>query len=206
MPTYFFINFCIKIYYAITACTTYTKCWLIEKKSDFFDFSLYFNYKCLLSICLALFVVNNACKSFRRAKSVACLVLYSRKLFLITLPLLFKKWVGYLNPLHFVDVIRTSHGIALTVTKLIDFYSQCIFTFLFATVFNWNEPERQLIAKLTLPHRKKIRVIFPLFWFTKFIMVSRQRALWAWQKYQTDGIFKLLSINFSKYVHCDMRF
>ena len=33
-------------------------------------------------------------KSFHRAKSVAWLVLYSRKLFLITLSLLFKKWVG----------------------------------------------------------------------------------------------------------------
>ena len=50
--------------------------------------------KCLLSICFALFVVNNAQKSFRRAKSMACLVLYSRRVFLITLPLLFKKWVG----------------------------------------------------------------------------------------------------------------
>ena len=37
---------------------------------------------------------------------------------------------------HFVDDTRTSHGIALTITKLIDFYSQGIFTILFATVFN----------------------------------------------------------------------
>ena len=50
--------------------------------------------KSLLSICFALFLANNAYKSFRRAKCVALLVLYSRKLFLITLPLLFKKWVG----------------------------------------------------------------------------------------------------------------
>ena len=42
----------------------------------------------------ALFVANNAYKSFRRAKSVAFLVLHLRKLFLIILPLLFKKWVG----------------------------------------------------------------------------------------------------------------
>ena len=74
-------------------------------------------------------------KSVRRAKSVTCLVLYSRKLFLITLPLLFKKWVGKLNPSRFVDGIRTSHGIALTITHLIDFYSPGIFTFLFATIF-----------------------------------------------------------------------
>ena len=75
-----------------------------------------------------------------------------------------------------MDGIRTFHGIALTITKLIDFYSQCIFTFLFATNFNLNEPERQLIAKLTLPHGKIIRVIFPLFWFTTFILVSIQSA------------------------------
>ena len=35
------------------------------------------------------------CKEqYINAKSVAYLVMYSRKLFLITLPLLFKKWVG----------------------------------------------------------------------------------------------------------------
>ena len=36
----------------------------------------------------------------------------------------------------FVDGIRTFHGIALTITKLIYSYSQGIFTFLFAKVFN----------------------------------------------------------------------
>ena len=75
-------------------------------------------------------------KSFRRTKSVACLVLYSGKLFLITLPLLFNKLVLLLYPSLFVGGIRTSHGIALTITKLIDFYSQGILTFLQATVFN----------------------------------------------------------------------
>ena len=41
------------------------------------------------------FIFSEQCKkSFRRAKNVACLVLYPRKLFLVTLPLLFKKWVG----------------------------------------------------------------------------------------------------------------
>ena len=44
--------------------------------------------------------------------------------------------------------IKTSHGIALTITK-----------------------ERQLKAKPILPHGKILRVIFPLFWFTKFILV-----------------------------------
>ena len=67
-------------------------------------------------------------------------------------------------------------GTTLIITKLVDFYSQGIFTVLFATVFNKNEPERQLIAKLTLSHGKIIRVIFPLLWFTKFILASIQRA------------------------------
>ena len=41
------------------------------------------------------FICSEQClKTFRRAKSVACLVLYSRKLFLIILPLLFKNGVG----------------------------------------------------------------------------------------------------------------
>ena len=43
---------------------------------------------------------------------------------------------GVLNPIHFVDGIRTPHGIVLTIPKLIDFYSQGVFTFLFSTVFN----------------------------------------------------------------------
>ena len=47
----------------------------------------------------------------------------------ITLLLLFKKWVDLLNPSHYVYGIRTSHGIALTITKLVDFYSQGIFYF-----------------------------------------------------------------------------
>ena len=97
--------------------------------------SLQEHEKFLLSICFALFVSNNAYKSIRHAKRVACLVLFSRKLFIITLPLLFKKWVGYLNPSNRVDGISTSHGIALTITQLIDLYSQGIFTILFAIVF-----------------------------------------------------------------------
>ena len=81
--------------------------------------------------------------------------------------------VGWLTlPLTFVDDNRTSHGIVVTITKLIDFYSQSIFTFLFATVFTCNEPERQF----TLPHGTIIRFIFLLFWFTKCPLVSIQRV------------------------------
>ena len=48
----------------------------------------------------------------------------------------FQKVGGVTQPRIFVDGIRTSHDIALTFTKLIDFYSQGSFIFLFATVFN----------------------------------------------------------------------
>ena len=123
------------------------------------------------------FICSKQCiKIISSRKKSGLLSSVFKKIFLITLRLLFKKWVGYLNPSHFVDGIITSHLIALTITPLIDFYSQGIFTFLFATVFNGNEPESQLIAKLTLPHRKIIRVISPFFRFTKFVLVSIQKA------------------------------
>ena len=58
---------------------------------------------------------------------------------------------GVTQPAYFIDGIRNSHGITLTITEVIDFYSQGIFTFLLAAVFNWNEPERQLTTKIILP-------------------------------------------------------
>ena len=39
----------------------------------------------------------------------------------------FQEVCGVAQPLIFVDGIRTSHGIALTITKLIDLYSQSVF-------------------------------------------------------------------------------
>ena len=48
----------------------------------------------------------------------------------------FQEVDGVTQPRIFVDGISTSRGIALTITKLIDFNSQGVFTFLFATVFN----------------------------------------------------------------------
>ena len=48
----------------------------------------------------------------------------------------FKKIIPYNTTPHFVDGIRNPHGIASTITKLNDFYSQGIITVLFATVFN----------------------------------------------------------------------
>ena len=40
------------------------------------------------------------------------------------------------QPSYFVDGIRTSHGIMLTITKLIDFYTQGIFTFFCLPLFS----------------------------------------------------------------------
>ena len=57
------------------------------------------------------------------------------------------------------------------------------------------------MAKLTLSHGRFIRVILPLFWFTKLILVSIQRAESVLDKNTTT-----VGYIFSKYVHCDMRF
>ena len=43
---------------------------------------------------------------------------------------------SFLSLSHFVNGMRIYHGIALTFTKLMNFNSQGIFIFLFATVFN----------------------------------------------------------------------
>ena len=47
----------------------------------------------------------------------------------------FQEVGGVTQPRIFYDGIRT-HGIPLPITKLIDFYFQRVFTFLFATVFS----------------------------------------------------------------------
>ena len=48
----------------------------------------------------------------------------------------FQEVGGVTKPLTFCRWHKNSHGIALTITKLIGFYSQGIFFCLFATVFN----------------------------------------------------------------------
>ena len=80
---------------------------------------------------------------------------------------------------------------------MIDFHSQGNFTFLFATVFNWNEPERQLIDKLILPMGRFEELSSlccgsqNLFWF------QYKEHKVCLTKIPTNGIFKLLSgINF----------
>ena len=78
---------------------------------------------------------------------------------------------------------------------------------MFSTVFNLNEPERQLIAKPILPHGKIVRVIFPLFWFTKSLLVSIQKAYSVLDKNTNARHFwTTVGYIFSKHVHCDMRF
>ena len=142
-----------------------------------------------------------------RHRMCSSLVLHSRKIFLITLPLLFKKWIGHLNPSHFVDGIRISNGIALTITKLIDFYSQSIFTFLFATVFNWNEPRRQLIAKLTLSHWKIISYLPFVLVYKISIGFNTKSIKCAWCKYQSKAFLNYCRLYiFQKKMLCGMRF
>ena len=52
-----------------------------------------------------------------------------------------------------------------------------------------------------------MRVIFPLFWFTKFILVSLHRAYSVLDKNTNAWDFKTtVGHIFSKFVHCDMRF
>ena len=46
--------------------------------------------------CVLCFICSEQCiKIILSQKGVACIVLYSRYIVLIKLPLLFKKWVGY---------------------------------------------------------------------------------------------------------------
>ena len=84
----------------------------------------------------------------------------------------------------------------LTITKLIDFYSQGIHTFLFATVFNGNEPERQLTPKLILPMGSFKELsslcsgLHNLFWFQ-----YKDHKVCLTQ-IPTYDIFKLLSVIF----------
>ena len=113
---------------------------------NFFDFSLYFYYK----LChrkstkkkpieqMFCFIYSQQCiKTILSRKTSGSISSVFKKILQLTLPLLFKKWVGTLYPTYFVDGIRTSHVITSTITKLIDYYSQGIFSFfLFATVFN----------------------------------------------------------------------
>ena len=69
------------------------------------------------------------------------------------------------------------------------------------------EPEHRLIAKHTLSHGKIIRVLSPLFWFTKLFWFQYKEHKVCLTKKTTNVIFKILSaIYFQKNVHCDMRF
>ena len=74
--------------------------------------SLQEHERCQLSMLFALFVASNAYRSFRRAKSVACVVLYSRKLFLITLTYFSRSGWGNLTP-HILsmaqEILMVSH-------------------------------------------------------------------------------------------------
>ena len=97
--------------------------------------------------------------------------------------------------------------ITLTITKLIDFYSQGIFTFLFVTVFNWNELERHLIAKLILPMGSFKELSSLCSGLQNYFWFQYKEHKVCLTKIPTNDIFILLSfIFFPKYVICDMGF
>ena len=76
------------------------------------------------------FICSKQCiKIISSHKKCSLLSSVFKKIIPFNTTLLLKKWVGLLYPSHFVDDIITSHGIALTISKLIDFYYQGIFTF-----------------------------------------------------------------------------
>ena len=94
---------------------------------------------CLLSICFDIFVANNVLKIISSRKNID---LFS-SVFMKSIPNNFTPtfqevgWVA--QPLIFCRRHKNfswSHGIELIITKLIGFYSQCVITLLFATVFN----------------------------------------------------------------------
>ena len=110
----------------------------------------------------------------------------------------FQEVGGETQPLNFVEGIIISHGIALTITKLIStfegFLLFCLPLFL----------ERQLKAKIILPHGKILKVTLPLFWL-KILMISIARAQSVLDK-NTNIEHVKTTAGFQKYVHCDMRF
>ena len=81
------------------------------------------------------------------------------------------------DPSYFVDCI-TSHGIASTITRLNDFFHGN-FTFLFATIFIWNDPESQLI----MPHGKILKTYLSfVLVYNIYLGFNTKSKKCAWQK------------------------
>ena len=98
--------------------------------------------------------------------------------------------------------IRTFHVFALTITKLIDFYSQCIFLLFFCLPTFLINMNQNVIAKLTLPHGNIIR--------ESSLCSGLQKILCFQYKVldkNTNAQHFLTTVGclFSKCVHCDMR-
>ena len=105
------------------------------------------NYACWV-LCFALFVAHNVYnrKNSLSRKNVDMFSSVFKKIIPDATTPTFQEVGGGNSPSYFVKGIRFSHGIALTITKLIYLYSQGILTPLFAFVFNWNKPESQLVT------------------------------------------------------------
>ena len=110
----------------------------------FFYFSLYFYYNCVTTGArkkpieyMFCFIYSQQCTLIISSHKMGGFFspVFKKNIPNNTTPT-FQEVGGVAQPAYFVDGIRTPHGIALTITKVIDFYSQGNFTFLVATVFN----------------------------------------------------------------------
>ena len=146
-----------------------------------------------LSICFALFIANNFLKSISSRKMCGFIGSLFKKMIPYNTTPTFREVGGVTQPRTFCRRHKTSHGITLTITKLIDFYSQGIITFLFAAVFNSNEPERQFIGKLILPTGTFKKLSSLCSGLQNFFWFQYKQCKLCLTKIPTVDFFKLLS-------------
>ena len=141
--------------------------------------------------------------TFRSTKKLSCLALYLGKLLLNTLLYFSVSGCGssalhiLLNASFFLMVCAKRQEILwFLFLKYCSFVCHCFF----------NKPKRHLIPTHTLSHVKILRVIFSLFWFTIFILVSIQRTQGVLEKTQSNQEHAKTTAGhiFEKFVHCDM--
>ena len=148
--------------------------WKKASQKNFFRFSIFADNsradptttsKEKISFSLKLFTGQRIMYKIHCVEQIiTCLVLYSRKLFLIPLPLFSRSGWGHSTP-HILSTAYDYLGYR-------DNYHKIKISFLEIFVchcFNWNKPESQLIAELILHNEKILRDIIILFWFTKLL-------------------------------------
>ena len=117
--------------------------------------------------------------NFFAKKCVYLLVLYSRKLFLITIPLLFNSTQHILLMHKIFSWYRVNHH------KIDWFLLSMCFYFFVCHRFQLKWTRTSTHSKTHSAHGKILRVIFPLFWLTKYSCGSNTKSIkCAWQKIQ----------------------